>query len=91
MGGFYFFRIDVSISPLMEDIEDYWDTKNTRHSHKDACGAGHLVECRKGPSQVGGGNFQDVEGIQAHHQATEDTDKQPAQDEHLKGFTDFGG
>lgn len=65
--------------------------KPTHHSRKDACGAGHLVECSKGPSQVGGGNFQDVEGIQAHHQATEDPEKQAAQDEHLKGLADFGG
>lgn len=65
--------------------------RDTHHSQKDACGTCHLVESSKGPSQAGGGHFQDVEGVEAHRQATEHTKNQSAQDEDLKGFGDFGG
>lgn len=54
------------------------------HSYQDARSKGHLVECGKGPSQVGGGHFLDVQWIKTHHQATEQTKHQPSQDENFK-------
>lgn len=54
------------------------------HSNQDARGEGHLVERSKGPSQVSGGHFLDVERIKTHHQAAEQTKHQPSQDENLK-------
>lgn len=63
----------------------------TYHSHQDAWGEGHLVECSKGPSQVCGRHFLDVERIKTHHQAAEETEHQPPQDEDLKWLADFGG
>lgn len=61
------------------------------HSHQDAWGEGHLVECSEGPSQVCGGHFLDVERIKTHHQAAEETEQQPSQDEDLKWLAGFGG
>lgn len=78
-------------------VQSWWTLRSTgtlkraHHAHKDARGAGHLVERSKGPSQVGGGELQDVEGIQAHHQAAEDSEQQSAQDEDLEGLGDLGG
>lgn len=66
------------------------EQSSPHHSNQDACGKGHLVERSKGPSQVCGGHFLDVERIKTHHQAAEQTKHQPSQDENFKRLAGFG-